>query len=1186
MDISLAFIGHPLTLSSYPYLLPSSQIFTAFQNCNISDLEACSSEELLPILPSLVRVALFPPKATNDIRYKLAQYYNKLIYNHPYATFVTSLYDIDYKAIYEDTRKDISSREKLSRLESKSVSNSFSSTSHQKSLLIGNIKDSLSLDFEKADTDRKVRLLIYEIIRLIYNHDSHQTEKYQISELFCAQSFLPFFSQILCHIVYELPSLFTFTSLSEALTKIDCGPEMLCNLAANNPIEYQNILFTLVDNSEPSNIREDNVILNPIRARAICLLCEMHPTYYSIVRLYCIQAKKYFTVGFILALDETKFHTQADNSASSDHSDLSEIKICDFSQLENQFDDIESNPVLSFLCSLLFSADEETFSCLTTYFKQAMRRSTVSEVFNKIKQYLLEQVRINIPQLKQSSQFRKSSPLIDSRNSESEIMEVETTPLTKSTYYIAVIFLNSEQLSYASLILRVFCVLRLLSTLSMPTDDADTIFSLAIGTAFVPTSHGVEFLKTAIGMLILCPFFYSTTEKEAIMLEWYDRVMQFVNTILEDTFNNTTSSKVLDFGIKELLISIHTQFYLLNYKNVISLLSDLMSIPLKSKNYILSKSKEIFLKVFNDDVCAKMILSLPPTSKLFSHAHQTEIEAVILQSVLEFMKKKSIFQCQSAIANKWLLQQILASSLPINSTILVILQDYLIGLTTQSNNTDSLFPTDEVIAVFDKISLLDDSHLASQLMLLYYLLYLADSLVEEFVSISTKILETVQIKLILDKANLHSSKCQELYPLLIKLVINQYPELWIPQNIIRTKLSEILDSTKFNTTKCKPFHIEKIINQKNPNYHILFIILKQLVSVHIETLRNFLPSLVNLIPLLLNEDIPRQTQNICLLLWKRLESVDPRRLWLSTANALVDKPKMLTNDDLSIDPLILLQSNEKVFRTPPIFSILLHTLTAYLTASRAFLFKIQLQREKEQATDSLAFNELRTSIILTQESAVIQLLIENCIPSEEDIEIKSSFGLHFSNLTEIQCLACCFIHQMIIATPQLVRIIHSQGYPCEMIPILVQGVPSMHICTESLCSLLEESTDFSGIVFVVKLAAAVFTQYPLPETSGVCQKILLFLTNKLAQLKNSSERDALFRPMLGALVELTKTFPSLSEDITLLLLSLMKTEQMRVPQQVENRDADMNTLCSTDKSFVQCILDAFDCLLEEVILKI
>lgn len=81
-------------------------------------------------------------------------------------------------------------------------------------------------------------------------------------------------------------------------------------------------------------------------------------------------------------------------------------------------------------------------------------------------------------------------------------------------------------------------------------------------------------------------------------------------------------------------------------------------------------------------------------------------------------------------------------------------------------------------------------------------------------------------------------------------------------------------------------------------------------------------------------------------------------------------------------------------------------------------------------------------------------------------------------LEEIRMLTCNFIHDLFIENPLMIKLIHFQGYPTPLLPIMVGGVPSMHICLEFLPELIHQP-QIEKQIFGVQLAAHLIEKYPL-----------------------------------------------------------------------------------------------------------
>ena len=1159
-------------LHTVPYkeiLIPSNSIYNAFQTCNITALESAPANALLPILPSLVRLAVCPPfHDKSDFWYRQSKRFTQLISSFPEANLITPLFDLDYPAIEEDAVKYITHIKKLATVEG-------TSSSSTPSVLIGKIRDTAQLDFELSSPDRRMRLLVSELIRLSYLAAPYVADKYVPSELFIVNPTLPVLSRLLVQLTHQLPTLIPLPDLCESLLNVEPGPELVCSIAANNPNELESILFHILSQDES---QEDHAQLNPLRVKCLCLLCTMSSAHFSIVRRRCVKLRKHLTIAFILALEESRL---LDISTPTNTETDLEIELPSFS-LDTLLSPPSSSfdPVLDFLGALLLTHSEE--NCwVSLYFKQTLRKNVPSRVFNSVKQHVISRLLQVVPEVGEGGKELGNiqAPHLEHTESDShsEAGETELMEVEGSTCKVSVHPLSPTQFSHAAAVLRIFSVLRKLCPLPPNQNETDVIFNLIVTPAVSTSPSGVEFMKVSLGALIICPVFYNSAEKERLVLEWYHQVQQLLPEI---------EAESQDFQMRELLLTISSLCYNSSYQELSEVISDVMSIPLRNKSYQLNKSKEIFLRVFTEEKCNQMILTLPPTRGL--NANHTD--KLSIQSLLDFLQKKKKRVVSVSHLTEWILNQLLNCSLPLHPSLLLLLREYTAIILNEAN-PDLLFPRDDVIELYSDTSLLHDrdKRLAAQLLLLFYLLTLfSDETLppsSPIMNYTVSILEHVPIKILLSKAVTHASQCSDLYPHLLRLVLHSLPQLWIPQNVLR-EFNGIHSGEKLES-KCSPVHLEKTIEQKHHNFHVIFVLLKQLLGLHVDKLREFLPVLVKLIPILLSADMSRQTQNIYLTLWERLESVEPRKLWLATANSLRLKGSgQLKHDDLAQDPLLILHCDPRVFRVPPIYSLLLDTLAAYLAASRVYLYRVQKQREVEEKSfqDAMTPHDLRQAIISTQESATIQLLIEVCMPNEDDNDNLSPFGIQLTNLTEIQCLSCSLINQMIIADPNLARIIHVQGYPSHMIEMLVQGVPSMHICTDFIPDLLEETDNPTNIVFCVQLTACLCEQYPLHKAIGVCQRVLEFLSKRVRHL-DSKERAGVFKPMLISLVHFAKTFPTLSEDITNLLLVVMKLEQAVTPETVVSRNAIKEKL-GEDTSLAQAVADTFDVLLDEVVLKL
>lgn len=59
-------------------------------------------------------------------------------------------------------------------------------------------------------------------------------------------------------------------------------------------------------------------------------------------------------------------------------------------------------------------------------------------------------------------------------------------------------------------------------------------------------------------------------------------------------------------------------------------------------------------------------------------------------------------------------------------------------------------------------------------------------------------------------------------------------------------------------------------------------------------------------------------------------------------------------------------------------------------------------------------------------------------------------------LREVRSVICSYLHQVFISDPGLAKLVHFQGYPRELLPVTVTGIPSMHICLDFIPELLSQ----------------------------------------------------------------------------------------------------------------------------------
>lgn len=77
-----------------------------------------------------------------------------------------------------------------------------------------------------------------------------------------------------------------------------------------------------------------------------------------------------------------------------------------------------------------------------------------------------------------------------------------------------------------------------------------------------------------------------------------------------------------------------------------------------------------------------------------------------------------------------------------------------------------------------------------------------------------------------------------------------------------------------------------------------------------------------------------------------------------------------------------------------------------------------------------------------------------------------------------------------------------QGYPCDLLPVSVPGIPSMHICLDFIPELLSQPS-LDKQIFAVDLISYLSIQYALPKSMSVARlavnTLSTLLTGKLLE---------------------------------------------------------------------------------------
>jgi hypothetical protein len=189
------------------------------------------------------------------------------------------------------------------------------------------------------------------------------------------------------------------------------------------------------------------------------------------------------------------------------------------------------------------------------------------------------------------------------------------------------------------------------------------------------------------------------------------------------------------------------------------------------------------------------------------------------------------------------------------------------------------------------------------------------------------------------------------------------------------------------------------------------------------------------------------------LIWKKAFQNAPILISIQTIN-FFKNAKYKTNDIYK--NLLLLFKWKSEFYHLEIFLIV---LDHFMTGSRKYIQNIVQDAAKA------------TFFSLTQDSAVLQVLLELCL--QEDIQEE---------------LILDFVHQKFLSNPYLARMVHLQTYNLALIPKTVK-IESMHICIDFLPEIINHPNRDKRI-FGFVLLSHLLIKYPTPRYMELTQYIL------------------------------------------------------------------------------------------------
>ncbi|KAL3858011.1 hypothetical protein ACJMK2_012627 [Sinanodonta woodiana] len=1068
-----------------------SEIFQAMQNVDVQKLGQFTEHDLRPVLPCLVRMALCAPVDTGERWTKARKIVLKILSGIEVVNSIVALLSIDFHALEQDVRKEQQLRSKIGGNQTESV-------------LVSQLQTGLALEFEHSDPARRIRLLLSELLFILSQVKESKHEFYQKqSELFESEVYLEEVSDVLCIAQAELPTLLPIKDVAEALLHVQNGAWLLCQLIANSPDCFKEVCCSLVANGER---QDEEGVGGRKRMELLQTLCAMNPSESLNIRSLCV---KYCTMPGLtisLSLEMVQLSLSKDTSIQPAENDL-----------------------VSFVSGLLLGNNADVRTWFSQFIKvsQKRKRDPGTSMLYAMRLELLEQLIAILPEGDQC---------------------ISPSHVVKACSFI-----------------RLYCALKGMATLRF-TDEEMKLLLRLVTSKPPPTQSGARFVSLGLCMLIACPYLLGNQEQERLVVDWIKWLMAE-----ESSFERETD-KSSSFGEMLFLIAIH--FHGNHMHNIAELVCSTLGMKSAVKANSLARIRQIFTQeIFTEQVITSHAVTVPVTVGLNSNINGY----LPIHCIYQLLKSRAFSKYKVPIKD-WIYKQICCSSYPLHPLLLSLIEAYVNTIIIKSAKTDHTndpITDQEILAVYRDSVFTGSSqmgekkkkpaarkNLMPQLLILYYVLLYEDTLSKQLKNIALSnravqsypqsLMAQVPINYLMQEAQRYQDLYGGLFSSLLRLLVTQYPHLCIVEDWLEVSMQSSAtclnpDISLASKCVCTPQAYNEALTNLKSSPTPMLQILNKLLHLPVEEVLQFSDCIVSSLPAMLDPDIPRKVVDLVKRAWFRVHTLTPRSLRLATVNALRPqesgkfKYTSFTELDITIDPLIVLRCDDRIFRCPPVLEILLRVLVSYSQACRVYM-ENHIQSNPVMDNNNqieLERQELKNALLAAQDSAIIQILLECCLPkpgeesypeedslsngelrptmgngtltkdvtlhqkvrgnfsaNDESKQKKSTTGL-LSNLREVQCLICSYIHQSFISDPNLAKLVHFQK-------------------------------------FAIKLMSYLGCQYALPKSLSIA-KLCLSVMITMAGVCDNEERVNYFLETIPYLTKVCQAFPPLCEDVTSLL---------------------------------------------------
>ncbi|XP_071540671.1 integrator complex subunit 2 isoform X2 [Panulirus ornatus] len=1137
----------------------SPRVFKAIEKSDIHTLACCREEEIRPILPCLVRMSLIAPLDHSEECIAGRKVILRILSGIEVVNSLVALLSIDFPALEVDVKKEQQLRQKLG------------GSSQNESVLVQNLANGLALEFECSDPTRRLRLLLSEILLVMAQiREPRQDFYHKSSELFDNPCYLEEVSDVLCIALAELPALLPPAEVAEALLHVTSGPTLIARMVANQPDCFREVVTGLVMSGDKQDEDSPGGLL---RLQAVRTLCQMNPSQALNVRALCVEQCRMPGLAVYLTLDAGKSGSGIAGSSGTVGSSVYGGEVGD---------------VVSYVTGLLLSHNHQQRTWFAQFVKSGQRRkyeqqaSALVALRTDLSERLRNLLLFNSNDTLPDSQVIHATALLRLYCALKSLANLKFSEDKEIGLLLQLVTCRPPpSAAGVRFVSTGLCMLIACPSLIFSQENerraSEWIKWLVKEEAYFAGASGVS--SSFGAMLLLMAIHFHVQQLNAII--------ELVSAALGmKVITRTASLSRIKYIFTH---DVFTEQVVTAHAVKVPVTSGLnANIPgflpvhcvyhqLKSRMF--TKHKVPIKDWIYNQICA----SSTPLHPVMPQLIEVYVNTIILpaskgglsdtfnepisEDEITAVFSQSIFTEKSPVHNSGPVTKPLAAPFRSVCTKRSLLREK--SLAVSSPSLGHIMPSPSIISTqlghhtsssSNGVSVA--SVMTSQLLLLYYLLLYEDVRLNNthqllansrrVHSYSPHLFTQLPIRYLLSHAQKEQRLYAGLFSPLVKLLVSHYPQLclvedWLYQSPSADSRLGILPPR----VALDPLSVTRAMEDAADKPGRLLVLLDRLMRMPPHQLWPLAAPITASMKCLLQPGVPRKVLDTYRQVWMRLNSLFPRRLWAMTVEGLLPEElqcrsrKTLTEDDIILDPLYVLRCDEKVYRCAPLLQLVIYMLQVYLLSSRTFLSQ-QMQSTPvvstshclsggNNSTSPQALEEerekLRGALILTQESAAVQILLEACLMKDQDKDGAGALALQ-----EIRSIVCSYIHQAFLKDTTLAKLVHFQGYPGELLGPVVRGVPSMHIAIGlNWIPELLQLPDLDKQLFAVELTSHLALQNAMPSTLSISRLGINTLATLLSVL-GEEERLAIMEASLPSLVHIGRAFPALMDELLHLLV--------------------------------------------------